>query len=162
MCVFSDDSTSVPFIGVYYLHNKSRAIILSHTLPRLSQSIMHTRTGACPGIESHSSQAFSHPDAHIPAHLHISSSCILIFVEWWAWILTCTPCLMNNFHIWSRRQGNPPSPARIQQACLTNIHSSIIIQILNPFILKHPYFLDYTYMQRQAKMSYKGFRNASN
>ena len=86
--------------------------------------------------------------SHICSHLHIPPSRIHIFVELhvgsrWSvgtpWHISIYPTLDNNLHIWGRRQGIPPS-RRIQHACLTNIHSSIITQTL---IQKHSYFLDY-------------------
>ena len=64
---------------------------------------------------------------------------------WWAWIPLTNigpPQVTSIFGVDCR--GTPTHPPRIQQACLTNIHSSIVIQILDPFILKHSYFLDYS------------------
>ena len=62
--------------------------------------------------------SLSHHDAHIHAHLHIPSSCILIGrMGCWISLVSRDPpdkhwSTPSNFHIWGRLQGNPHPPTQ--------------------------------------------------
>ena len=102
---------SVPFIGVYYT--------IIPILQTYTRSHIYHRTHPFGHVSQHRHTHQATLIPHIRSHLHIPSSRILIFVELYVgspWsvgtpdIHKSTSHLINNFHIWGRCQGIPPSP----------------------------------------------------